>query len=152
MKNLLLPLFTATLIVAVRLDYANIFRDCGSKAGSFSKVEVTNCDPNHPPCILKRNTNATICIEFTPNVECGEITAVVHGDLMGVSVPFPISNPNACTSAGVDCPVKPGTTYRYTATLPVLKSYPKVKVDVKWELKDSHNNDIVCVIIPAKVD
>uniref|UniRef100_A0A1L8E2Z2 Putative major epididymal secretory protein he1 n=1 Tax=Nyssomyia neivai TaxID=330878 RepID=A0A1L8E2Z2_9DIPT len=151
MKNLLLPIFTATLFVVVRCN-ESIFRDCGSKAGSFSKVEVTNCNPDQPPCILKRNTNATISIEFTPTIECSAITAVVHGDLMGVSVPFPISNPNACTSSGVDCPVKAGTKYLYTATLPVLKSYPKVKVDVKWELKNAHNDDIICVIIPSKVD
>ncbi|XP_059620201.1 NPC intracellular cholesterol transporter 2 homolog a [Phlebotomus argentipes] len=149
MRNLLLPLFAVTLFVTCR---AVKIQDCGSKAGSFSKVEVTNCNMDAPPCILKRNSNVTISIEFTPDIECNDVTAVVHGDLLGVQVPFPISNPNACQSPGVDCPIQPQTTYSYTATLPVLKSYPKVKVNVKWELQNAKKDDIVCVIIPAKIE
>jgi hypothetical protein len=35
--------------------------------------------------------------------------------------------------------------------LPILKEYPEVRVDIKWELQDSDEKDIVCVIIPAKL-
>uniref|UniRef100_A0A6B2EAJ0 Putative major epididymal secretory protein he1 n=1 Tax=Phlebotomus kandelakii TaxID=1109342 RepID=A0A6B2EAJ0_9DIPT len=151
MNNLLLPFFVTTLFLAIAQSV--IIQNCGSKAGSFSKVEVTNCKiDDGAPCVLKRNTNVTIMIEFTPDKECDELTAVVHGDLLGVDVPFPISNPNACQSSGVHCPVENGTTYSYTATLPVLKSYPKVKVNVKWELQDANKDDIVCVLIPAKIE
>jgi ML domain len=55
------------------------------------------------------------------------VKAVVHGIIMGMDVPFQLPQPDACVDSGVACPVAPGKSYRYTATLPVLKVYPKVK-------------------------
>lgn len=45
-----------------------------------------------------------------------------------------------------------GNNYEYSATLPILKAYPKVVVEVKWQLKDGNGQDIVCVKIPAKIE
>lgn len=39
----------------------------------------------------------------------------------------------------------------YRTSMPVLKSYPRVKVEVKWELKDENEEDLVCIMIPAKI-
>lgn len=36
----------------------------GSKTGQFSKVKVSNCDESSNVCVLKRNTNATIELDF----------------------------------------------------------------------------------------
>lgn len=49
----------------------------------------------------------------------------VHGIIMGVPMPFPLENPNACSN-GLTCPLEKDKTTHYTASLPVLKSYPKV--------------------------
>lgn len=54
------------------------------------------------------------------------VTAVCHGIVMGVEMPFPLPNPNGCTDSGLECPLKKDQKYAYVATLPVLKSYPKV--------------------------
>lgn len=40
----------------------------------------------------------------------------------------------------------------YKTTMPVLKSYPKVKVDVKWELKNDEGDEFVCIMIPARIN
>lgn len=45
---------------------------------------------------------------------------------MGVEMPFPLSNPNACVDSGLACPLEKEKNYEYAQTLPVLKSYPKV--------------------------
>ncbi len=79
------------------------------------------------------------------------LTAIVHGTVLGIEMPFPLPQPNACES-GVECPLTKSKKYEYVATLPVLKSYPKVKVGVKWELKDEQGVDVVCVEIPAKIE
>lgn len=58
-----------------------------------------------------------------------DVTAVVHGVLSGVPVPFPISHPDACgdKDSGLTCPLTAaGGPYTYTATFFVEKAYPKV--------------------------
>lgn len=69
----------------------------------------------------------------------------------GIEVPFKLPNPDACLDSGIDCPIKKDVVYSYDASFPVLKVYPRVNVDVKYELKNSENKDIVCVIIPVKI-
>lgn len=58
--------------------------------------------------------------------DVSEVTTVVHGKIMGVEMPFILQNPNACEDSGLKCPLTKDSTYQYMATLPVLKSYPKV--------------------------
>lgn len=79
------------------------------------------------------------------------IKTVVHGKVLGVEMPFQLQNPDACVDSGLDCPLEGNKAYEYKATLPVLKVYPKVKVQVKWELQDQEGNDIICVEIPSKI-
>lgn len=61
--------------------------------------------------------------------EVGEVSTVVHGVILGVEMPFPLANPNACVDSGLTCPLKQGVDYEYRQTLPVLRSYPKVSDD-----------------------
>ncbi|CAH1371168.1 unnamed protein product [Tenebrio molitor] len=126
------------------------YEDCGSKDGSIVSVTVSNCS-NDKKCILKRNTNASIEIGFTTNDDSDVLTSVVHGVILGVPFPFDIPNPDGCKDSGVSCPISAGQTYNYKASLPVLATYPRVTVDVKWELKDKDGNDVVCVLIPSQI-
>ena len=59
--------------------------------------------------------------------------AEVHGIIQGVPVPFPLHDPDACHLSGLTCPLEPGNNYHYTATLPVLGSYPKVSSSLQAE-------------------
>lgn len=45
---------------------------------------------------------------------------------MGVPMPFPLKNPDACTDSGLTCPLNKDVDYAYVQTLQVLKVYPKV--------------------------
>lgn len=54
------------------------------------------------------------------------VNTEVHGIIMGVEMPFPLPNPNACENSGLICPLKKDQKYAYKATLPVLKVYPTV--------------------------
>lgn len=58
--------------------------------------------------------------------DVGEVATIVHGVIMGVEMPFPLANPDACVNSGLTCPLKKGVDYEYVQTLPVLRSYPKV--------------------------
>ncbi|XP_053668538.1 NPC intracellular cholesterol transporter 2 homolog a [Anopheles marshallii] len=128
------------------------FGNCANETaiGRYSSVEVSNCAESDASCVLKRNSNATISITFTSAEDLSELKAVVHGIILGMEVPFKLPNDNGCKDSGLDCPLAKDTSYRYSTTLPVLKQYPKVSVEVKWELK-AGDKDVLCVLIPAKI-
>jgi Niemann-Pick C2 protein len=125
--------------------------DCGSKVGSFTNITISSCNETDPVCVLKKDSNATLDIYFTTSVADNSVKAEVHGIIQGVPVPFPLHDPDACHLSGLTCPLKPGNNYHYTATLPVLKSYPKIHLEVRWELKNENDDDIVCAQFPAKI-
>lgn len=145
-------ILATVFLVLVPSSRAADFANCANETaiGEFSKVEVSNCDDGQAACVLKRNSNATISITFTSSEDLTELKAVVHGIILGMEVPFKLPNDDGCNGSGLNCPLTKGTSYRYTTTLPVLKQYPKVSVEVKWELK-SGDKDVVCVLIPAKI-
>ncbi|KAH8255732.1 hypothetical protein KR038_009293, partial [Drosophila bunnanda] len=143
----------AVIACAVLVAFAGAleFTDCGSKTGKFTRVSIEGCDTTKPECILKRNTTVSFSIDLALAEVATKVKTVVHGKVLGIEMPFPLSNPDACVDSGLKCPLEKGESYRYTATLPVLKSYPKVSVLVKWELQDQDAADIICVEIPAKI-
>ncbi|KOC67818.1 Protein NPC2 like protein [Habropoda laboriosa] len=127
-------------------------QDCGSKIGKFTSVTL-GCDMKKSICDLIPNTNASIEIDFTVDKDVSAVTAVVHGIIMDVSIPFPLANANACATptSDVSCPLEKGGSYHYKNVLPVHKSYPKLAVTVKWQLKDENNENIVCILVPARI-
>jgi len=125
------------------------FKDCGG-SGILKSVEVVPCG-SEDRCILKTGNNATINIVFTPNMKSDALSAAVHGIVAGIPMPFHFPQTNACEGSNVTCPITPGQDYFYSVQLPILASYPKIKVTVKWELKDASGKDIICTEIPAKL-
>ncbi|KAG5674159.1 hypothetical protein PVAND_004143 [Polypedilum vanderplanki] len=133
--------------------YCAEIKNCDTEAeGKFTRVTVTDCDESQERCILKKGTNATITIDFELDVETeNEVKAVCFGKLGALEVPFKLPNPNACKDSGLECPLKKNVAYTYEASFPILKVYPKVNVDVKYELKNKENKNIVCVLVPVKI-
>ncbi|XP_075976958.1 ecdysteroid-regulated 16 kDa protein-like [Anticarsia gemmatalis] len=145
-------LFYITLTVLLASSQAKFWTDCGSKLASVQSVGVSGCAEDAKECVLKRNTNATISIDFTPSQDVKGLQTIVHGVIMNLPVPFPMPQPDACKDNNLSCPLPAGKEASYRTTMPVLKSYPKVKVDVKWELKNDEEEDLVCVMIPARIN
>jgi len=127
------------------------YSDCGSEVGSILSLEISGCDNADAKCILHRNTNATFKLQFSTKEDVEKVKAVVHGVVMDVPVPFALPNDDGCVDSGLTCPLKSGGTYSYQTSLPVLKKYPRLTVDVKWELQDENGKDIVCALIPSKI-
>lgn len=127
----------------------------GSKIGRFSNVSVSDCDMTKSSCVLHRNTNATIGVNFNLGMplsntnnsskwkvdlcfiiiylrhlvgvnEVDKVQSLVHGVILGIPIPFPLPNPDACKDSGLTCPLEKDKNYEYVTTLPVLSTYPKV--------------------------
>ncbi|XP_050098662.1 NPC intracellular cholesterol transporter 2 homolog a [Anopheles aquasalis] len=145
-------LLAAIVVCSLSTTQAAEFGNCANETalGQYSKVEVSNCADDDASCVLKRNSNATISITFQSSEDLADLKAVVHGIILGMEVPFNLPNNDGCKDSGLECPLKKDTSYRYSTTLPVLKQYPKVSVEVKWELV-SAGSQVVCVLIPAKI-
>uniref|UniRef100_T1JGD2 MD-2-related lipid-recognition domain-containing protein n=1 Tax=Strigamia maritima TaxID=126957 RepID=T1JGD2_STRMM len=145
--------FFALAIIAVFIHsgHADLqYTDCGSKTGTLEKVDMI------PPCVtevctLPSGQNVTIKLTFKSNEVAKSVTAVVHGLIGGLPFPFPLPNPNACQDSGLTCPLQASTEYQYHEELPILSSYPKLAVTIKYELVDENKEDIVCVEIPSQI-
>nr|CAH8819250.1 unnamed protein product [Trichobilharzia regenti] len=142
----------AWIIVVSLFHFVNTqpFRDCGSKIGSLISLTVTPCDKT--PCALYKGHNSTITIEFNTSetVKNGRIS--VHGVLAHVPVPFPLDNSDLCQFVSPTCPlINSIPKYTHTYTMFVKTSYPSISLVVRWELKNSSDEDIVCVEFPAQL-
>uniref|UniRef100_F6TKD8 NPC intracellular cholesterol transporter 2 n=1 Tax=Ciona intestinalis TaxID=7719 RepID=F6TKD8_CIOIN len=145
-----LALFAALLVLG---ECAITYKDCGSVAGKITGITVSNCTTS--PCQLKKGGNYTVNVTFATKEASDNAFAYVKGILDGIAVPFPLPNPDACMdpNSQIKCPLKNNQTYLYSATLPVSKEYPDVKVVVKWELQDAktNGNDLFCFETPIVV-
>lgn len=140
------------LTVLFACAQAKFYTDCGSKLATVDNVGVSGCAENAKECVLRRNSNVSISVDFTPSVDATGLETVVHGVIMNLPVPFPLPQPDACKDSGLSCPLKAGDKESYRTTMPILKSYPKLRVEVKWELKNQDGDDLVCIMIPARIN
>lgn len=146
LKQLSVLLFICYIFTIVD---SKIWKKCPSTEGSVKEVLIPGCST--APCQLKRGQNTTFIVDFiTEGVIVKDAKAVVHGVVGGVPIPFPPPQVDGCQKCGISCPLKKKTSYSYKTVLFVKKSYPSLKVVVKWELKDSETNaDIFCVEVPV---
>lgn len=122
---------------------------CGGSA-KVSDVKISGCDSD-PICSLKKGQDTSFSVTFVSNEAVKSATAVVHGIVFGVPMPFPLDNPDACKNSGMTCPLGPGKQYTYTNNVYVQPKYPTMKLVVKYEVKDQSGNDLFCVEIPVQI-
>lgn len=113
------------------------FKDCGSKVGVIKEVNVSPCPTD--PCQLHKGQSYSVNITFTSGTQSQNSTALVHGILEGIRVPFPIPEPDGCKS-GINCPIQKDKVYSYLNKLPVKNEYPSIKLVVEWKLEDDKKN------------
>ncbi|KAF8784825.1 NPC intracellular cholesterol transporter 2 homolog a-like [Argiope bruennichi] len=136
--------------ILISQAWALKYTDCGTKTGKILSVQITGCEETDV-CEFKRGETYKYDVSFESLKDSETLKTVVHGIIGGVALPFPVQNPNACESSDIECPLQTGQTYSYGYEIEVRKSYPALRADVKWELKDDNNEDVVCVLVPVKV-
>ncbi|XP_037602716.1 NPC intracellular cholesterol transporter 2 [Sebastes umbrosus] len=124
------------------------FMDCGSSAGKVSIVDISPCATQ--PCQLRKGESYSVNVTFTSAVESKTSTALVHGIIAGIAVPFPIPIEDGCKS-GIQCPIQKEQTYHYLNSLPVKTQYPAIKLVVEWELSDDDKKDLFCIKFPVHI-
>ncbi|XP_021034575.1 NPC intracellular cholesterol transporter 2 [Mus caroli] len=145
--------FLAATILLLALVAASLaeplhFKDCGSKVGVIKEVNVSPCPTD--PCQLHKGQSYSVNITFTSGTQSQNSTALVHGILEGIRVPFPIPEPDGCKS-GINCPIQKDKVYSYLNKLPVKSEYPCIKLVVEWKLEDDKKNNLFCWEIPVQI-
>lgn len=147
MKSLLLACVLLTVVVTTQ---SLQWKDCGSVEGKVTKVVMQGC-ASVDVCPLKKGTNVSVEVSFQPSAAVDKAKAVVHGIIAGVPLPFPLDNADACKDSGLTCPLASGGSFTYKQDIFVQKSFPKVRVVVEWELKNSDGKDVFCIELPASI-
>ncbi|XP_013868332.1 epididymal secretory protein E1 [Austrofundulus limnaeus] len=124
------------------------FVDCGSVSGKVIQVDINPCPTQ--PCHLQRGDSYTVNVTFSSVVDTPKSTAVVHGIVAAIPIPFPIPVEDGCKS-GIQCPIQKQQMYHYVATLPVKSEYPAIKLVVEWELRDEETKDLFCIKFPVQI-
>ncbi|KAF3844807.1 hypothetical protein F7725_007970 [Dissostichus mawsoni] len=112
------------------------FLDCGSSTGKVVTVDIAPC-PNQP-CELHKGVSYGVNVTFNSDVLSQTSTALVHGIIAGVPIPFPIPIEDGCKS-GIVCPIQKQQKYNY------------IKLVVEWELRDDNKKDLFCIRFPVKI-
>ncbi|XP_076979165.1 NPC intracellular cholesterol transporter 2 [Tamandua tetradactyla] len=144
----LAPALLLLALSAAALAEPVYFKDCGSEVGVVKELNVSPCPTQ--PCQLHKGQSYSVNVTFSSKIQSQNSTALVHGILFGVEVPFMIPEPDGCKS-GIKCPIVKDQTYTYLNKLPVKSEYPCVKVVVKWELKDDKKRSLFCWKIPIEI-
>nr|QWT69286.1 Niemann-Pick type C2-1 protein [Neoseiulus barkeri] len=139
------------LCAVISAAFASPYSQCSPAAGQIASVAVKDCSDDVSTCILHRGTDAQITINFTPQVDANNVIVKAYGIIGGVPLPYPLNNNNACQNSGITCPVKAGTPITYSQSFKVEKFYPALSLNVKWTLVNANGEELLCVMIPVKI-
>lgn len=112
---------------------------------------MSDCLTKTEVCPFVRGFNKSIELDFIPKQKIEQVKVKVAGKLNALPVPFHVNPDNACGNYGFDCPLEPYKPYKFQLTLPILRTYPKLNVDVFLRLVDEKGDIISCVEIPARI-
>eukprot|EP00105_Crassostrea_gigas_P001792 XP_011414099.1 PREDICTED: epididymal secretory protein E1-like isoform X2 [Crassostrea gigas] len=140
-RTAILSVIALASVNAVSVKYST----CRSHGvhGTLTTVDVEPCPAE--PCALPHGKNITLRATFTPSVDSNTFKSSVHGIILGLPVPYGV--PHGSLSG----PIVSGQEVTYTNTLYVSPVYPKIRLNVEWEVLDDHHRDLFCFIIPVHI-
>ncbi|XP_067007805.1 NPC intracellular cholesterol transporter 2 homolog a [Anabrus simplex] len=130
-----------------------------TKHSQADKIFVSSCAENSKLCNLKKKTDVNLEVKFTAPENIEKLDNSVHAKLFGIPFPFiGVDGTSVCNKifkasdgSKSECPLKAGEEYIYKDSFPVQEIYPKVRVQVHWNLLYGNNKSAFCFEIPAKI-
>ncbi|CAF0717662.1 unnamed protein product [Brachionus calyciflorus] len=137
------------ILALTHLSNAQItWKDCGSKNGVVTSLEVEGCTAT--PCTLKKGTDASMLVKFNQKIASTGVSAKVSGVILGVPIPFPLPDGNGCNLSAT-CPASANSDNQVALKLPILNEYPSLSVDVRIQFLGDSNTNLVCFQFPVKI-
>ncbi|XP_053392647.1 NPC intracellular cholesterol transporter 2-like [Mercenaria mercenaria] len=124
------------------------YTDCGGH-GSIHSISLEPCDKE--PCHITRGNTYYTNINFTAQEHSKNLTNICHGIIAGVPENFQVSPSSACGN-GVSCPLTPGQSAVYKASVTCPSDAPQVRLAAKWEVRDDRGKNLICIVFPLTID
>ena len=118
---------------------------------NVSNLIVSDCETLNETCPFNRGFNKSIELDFTPNKQIESVKVKIAGKLSRLPIPWSVKPDEACGNYGFECPLEPNKAYKFKLTVPVLRTYPQLNVNVFLRLVDEADNVLACVEIPARI-
>ncbi|XP_064454821.1 mite group 2 allergen-like Ixo r 2 [Ornithodoros turicata] len=128
-----LLLVPCLLAVATVAQQAIQFQHCGG--GKILSAVVTPC--NSDPCVVPVGTNLRIDFKVESNQNSSTVRFDPRVDVLGMQMPIPGINTDACSSGAVSCPVRAGEIIAGSIRAPVLSFLPSMTVTTTWKILGS---------------
>ncbi|CAG7730045.1 unnamed protein product [Allacma fusca] len=153
---------TLTLALALALVQGEVVSNtkCPSvkTLSNVTEVRISPCpEPGNgaeSPCQLQRGSTASISIDFTPDEEISRLRASLSWMTVGLELPFPGLEPNACNSLTTGkCPLKSNSQNIWTATIKLSTAYPLGTYPLKLKITDGAivPNVVLCEIFSVQL-
>ncbi|XP_033217227.1 NPC intracellular cholesterol transporter 2 homolog a-like [Belonocnema kinseyi] len=106
-----------------------------------------------PPCDLIRGSNVTAEWDFVVTSRTEALKPKVKAYVLdSITVDYPLGQKDACeTLTNAECPLDESEEVTYALHMPVLPSYPKIKLKIEFSLIGDDGNVQVCFKIAARV-
>jgi len=142
--------FSAIVLSTVTCEQIT-YKDCRRDHGHAHAMDVQMSPCPSMPCVFEKGMNVNVTISFTAQHDSPTLAAKVYGIILGLDIPYPLPQGDACQNSNIQCPIVKGQRYTYHGTFPVLEAYPKIDVLVRWKLIVAHHVDETCFTFPMSI-
>jgi len=142
----LVALGTAEVIDNIPCNKGPDSRNIKSEVHEIRVSPCTGADEGLP-CEMKKGSNATIEIDFTPTVSARRLKAGMFW-MSRVDLIFRGLKTNACLN--MPCPLGSGNRYTYSATIPLGRDLPAGQYPIKLKVSE-RRNIIFCQTLKIKL-
>ena len=123
---------------------------CGGTAVKVNTVKVEECPASEDTCQLKRATNQTIYITFTPLNDFKMLNLTVKAKVAVFDRDFPLSDGNVC-HIGAHCPLESHNEQTIRVDVYLPEDYPMVRTSTEWNFLSADGNLQGCFKITFQI-
>jgi Niemann-Pick C2 protein len=115
-------------------------------------VTIPGCDS--PPCKLVKGTDVKVEVQFSTTSATKTLTPKVNTRFLGLSLPYdlPSEQKDGCQHIrSTSCPLDSSEFAIYELTMPILKSYPSLNIEIELNMLNDDNQSQFCFKVDCQV-
>ncbi|XP_047366452.1 NPC intracellular cholesterol transporter 2-like [Vespa velutina] len=126
------------------------YRKCEGGLPEPNELRIKGCDKL--PCSFVKGTDLKAQWDFTVTADTAVLKPQVKVTVLGITTEYEYPRPDGCKDLiNGECPLEKGELVTYTLSMPILKIYPNIRLDIEFSLLDENKNSQVCFVIEGKV-
>ncbi|XP_046828899.1 NPC intracellular cholesterol transporter 2 homolog a-like [Vespa crabro] len=127
------------------------FYKCEGGLPEPNELKIEGCDKL--PCSFIKGTDIKAQWDFTVTNDTATLKPKVIVTILGISTEYEYPRPEGCKDLiNGECPLEKGELVTYTISMPILESYPNIRLSIEFSLLDENKNTQVCFVIEGKIN